>query len=337
MYGIALKQLLERGIHRPLALQTCFVSKVITHQYERVMSAPMCLCLNMTGMEVAIVTQFHMRYGKVFGNHLLDFLCGISHVVSMEITSWNVNSVRTRLNHVLQWWDEHQPDVLCLQETKVVDELFPLEEFTKRGLHCYVYGQKSYNGVALISKTELTNVQCGFSDEALNEQKRFIAGTLGDTRIINVYCPQGSDLDSPKFVWKEEFYQALRKELDIQAKPTEKLLICGDFNIAPDARDVHDADKVQGRVMFTPQEHTWLNTLKDWGLQDTYRLHEQHGGHFSWWDYRQNAVEDNRGWRIDQLYATAPLAVRCVAGRIDKEPRVWEQPSDHVPITATFV
>ena len=253
----------------------------------------------------------------------------------MQVASWNVNSLRARLDHVLDWLGKNPVDVLCLQETKVKNEEFPYEVFEERNLRVYNHGQPSYNGVAFISKRRMDDIETGFGGVDLQDQARVIAGTLDGVRIINAYCPQGDSLDSPKFELKEAFYGKLADMLDGH-NPQEKLLLCGDMNIAPEKRDVHDAEKCAGRVMFTEQEHEWLSRLKDWGLVDSFRLHEDDGGLYSWWDYRAGSWQRNKGWRIDQIWVTEALAKICTAGSIDKEPRGWERPSDHVPIIATF-
>ncbi|MDD9911895.1 MAG: exodeoxyribonuclease III [Alphaproteobacteria bacterium] len=250
----------------------------------------------------------------------------------MKIVTWNVNSIRTRLNHVLDWWDIYQPDVLCLQETKVVDDDFPYELFEERGLYIYCHGQKSYNGVALISKEPLENIQTGFGGVDLENQARVISGDLNGVHVVNIYVPQGENAESPKFDFKRNFYAALQAELENTKDPKQPLVLLGDFNIAPQQRDVDDAEKRAGKCMFTEEEHGWLAMLESWGLQDALRLVSDKEGIFSWWDYRQGAFQRNRGMRIDLIYVTAPLASKIQAVEFFKEERMRRQPSDHIPV-----
>ena len=250
----------------------------------------------------------------------------------MKITTWNVNSLRTRLNHVTTWWDANQPDVLCLQETKVMNENFPKEAFEERGLHVYIHGQKSYNGVAFISKQPMEEVQTGFNGVDLNDQARVISGVCKGVRIYNLYIPQGENVDSPKFAFKRAFYQELQKLLEEKHTPQDPLVICGDFNIAPAAEDVDDVAKRSGKCMFTEEEHTWIKRLESWGLTDTLRELTDQAGIFTWWDYRQLAFQKGRGMRIDLMYVTEPLKEKIAGMDVFREERKKEQPSDHVPV-----
>jgi exodeoxyribonuclease-3 len=257
-------------------------------------------------------------------------------MTEMKVTSWNVNSIRTRLDHVLNWIDEHQPDVLCLQETKVRNEQFPLDAFKERGLNVYFHGQPAYNGVALITPHTMEDVENGFPEGDLFDQCRVISGTLNGVRIVNVYAPQGDNPESPKFEMKEVFYKRLKTYLEEKHTPSEDVLICGDFNIAPEARDVDDAEKRAGKCMFHPLEHEWYGALLNWGLQDSFRLFSEEEGLFSWWDYRMNSFKRNLGVRIDHVLVTDSLAKKAISAEIDKEPRALEKPSDHVPVSTTF-
>lgn len=250
----------------------------------------------------------------------------------MKIATWNVNSIRARMDHVLDWIRENQPDLLCLQEVKVQDSEFPKEPFEALGLHVYTHGQKSYNGVAFITPHELKAVEHGVGVASLDGQKRLIMAKLHGVEVVNVYAPNGQDPESDKFIFKEEWYKALRELFDKRFNPHDKVLICGDFNIAPEDRDVHSPEKMLGRCGFHPLEHKWLKNFTDWGLKDAFRLHNDEEKIFSWWDYRQGAFAKNRGMRIDHIFVSKPLADVCVNTYIDDEPRKLEKPSDHAPV-----
>ncbi len=250
----------------------------------------------------------------------------------MKIASWNVNSIKARLSIALDWIDATQPDVLCLQETKTVDDDFPRGGFEERGYQVAVSGQKSYNGVAILSKRPLSDVGIGFVDDTEGQQRRLLDARIDGVRVINVYVPNGESPDSPKFAYKLDWLSRLRTYLDSTAHPGEPLVICGDFNIAPEERDVYDPKAVQGQVLFHPLEHEALKRLVDFGLRDSFRLFQPDPGHYSWWDYRMMAFRRKMGLRIDQLWVTEPAANRCIAGWIDPAPRKLEKPSDHAPI-----
>lgn len=258
----------------------------------------------------------------------------------MKIATWNVNSIRTRLTHVVNWLHEHPVDVLCLQETKVVDENFPREPFAELGYHVYVFGQKSYNGVAILSRNPLTDVNLGFSSVlgeesvAFDEQKRVIAGTIADIRVVNLYVPNGSSVGSDKYIYKLRWLAVLQGYLKAMLlKQPGALLVCGDFNIALEDIDIHDPTGREKQVMATDLERQTLRAVLDLGLEDAFRKFTQGGGHFSWWDYRQAAFRRNLGWRIDHIYLTPDLYKRAISCTIDIEPRKLEQPSDHIPVT----
>ena len=271
----------------------------------------------------------------------------------MKVATWNVNSVRTRLNHVVHWLQENPVDVLCLQETKVMDESFPQQPFTELGYHAYISGQKSYNGVALLSRLPLSDVSTGFTpilgDRAidLDEQKRVITGTLEGIRIVNLYVPNGSSVGSDKYLYKLRWLEALRDYVQLvggkavegqtdtpySPLPTpHSLLICGDFNIALEDIDIHDPTGREKMVMATELERQALRAVLELGLADAFRKFTIDGGNFSWWDYRAAAFRRNLGWRIDHIYLTPDLYTRAIACTIDAEPRKLEQPSDHAPV-----
>jgi len=250
----------------------------------------------------------------------------------MKIYSWNVNSIRARLEHTLLWLEKNQPDVLCLQEIKVQEDQFPLAEFTDKGWHVALAGQRTYNGVALISKQPLEDVRIGLGDAELDTQQRLIAGTCGDVRVLNLYAPNGKEVDSEPFAFKEKWYAKLAEYLQTHFKPTDKVLLCGDFNIAPADIDTWDPAEWVGKILFSEQEHAWLQTLLDWGLTDSFRHLHPTEQQFSWWDYRQASLRRNRGMRIDHVLLTQPLLAQCQEALIDKAPRTWDRPSDHTPV-----
>ena len=264
----------------------------------------------------------------------------------MQIATWNVNSVRTRLQHVLNWLDSdigRSVDVLCLQETKVQDSQFPLAAFEEAGLHVSFYGQKAYNGVALVSRTPLESVTCGFeavvgaAGQEFDEQKRVIAGVLRGVRIVNLYVPNGSAVDSDKYRYKLGWLKVLEAYLKSYLEPareTARLVVCGDFNIALEDIDIYNPDRkdIDTHIMSSPREREALREILAFGLQDTFRKFTSEGGHFSWWDYRSGGFPRNRGWRIDHLYASAAVYEQAIACTIDREPRGWEKPSDHTPV-----
>jgi len=254
----------------------------------------------------------------------------------MKIASWNVNSIRARQQRLITFLAEAQPDVLCLQELKCLDDEFPALDVKAAGYHSICFGQRSYNGVAILSKLELHDVKRGFDDELSDGQSRVISAKVGGVRVLSVYAPNGQSVDSEAFRYKLEWYERLRRHLDVRHRPDEVLAICGDFNVAPEPRDVHDPRLWEGQTMFTVREREALKRVMDFGLVDTFRLHHPEGERFSWWDYRMLAFPKNRGLRIDLLLATRPLADRCIAADIDREVRKGAQPSDHAPVWAEF-
>lgn len=259
----------------------------------------------------------------------------------MKIATWNVNSIRTRLDHVTQWLTDNPVDVLCMQETKVVDENFPQAFFETLGYHSYIFGQKSYNGVALLSRRPLSSVTTGFSPilntpeaEQFDEQKRVITGVLDDICIVNLYVPNGASVGSEKYDYKLRWLAVLKHYLSALLKEYTNLLVCGDFNVAPDDRDIHDPSGRENHIMASAAEREALsNAITGIGLSDAFRKFTSEGGHFSWWDYRAAAFRRNMGWRIDHHYLSAPLYERATSCTIDITPRKLEKPSDHAPVT----
>ncbi|MEO7386322.1 MAG: exodeoxyribonuclease III [Gammaproteobacteria bacterium] len=251
----------------------------------------------------------------------------------MKLASWNVNSIRQRLVHVANWVNGHEPDVLALQEIKTEAGTFPLAELTATGYRCVLDGQKAYNGVALLSRDEPVDVSTGIPDFA-DEQRRVIAATYGDTRVINVYVPNGQSVGSDKFRYKLDWLDALAGYLATELKRHEHLAIVGDFNIAPEDRDVHDPEQWRDKVLCSGPERDRLQSLLKLGLVDTFRLFDQPEKSFSWWDYRMMGFRRNHGLRIDLILASSTLATRCSGASIDVAPRKLDKPSDHAPVVA---
>ena len=263
----------------------------------------------------------------------------------MRIATWNVNSVRTRLEQVLAWLQQERPEVLCLQETKVTDELFPREAFEALGYAVAISGQKAYNGVAILSLLPLEDVQIGFEallphdPEApgLGEQKRLISARIEGVRVLNLYVPNGSSLKSEKYAYKLEWLACLRRYLEIQERQGEPLAMLGDFNIGPEARDLPDPDRLSGGIMASSAERTALQEALGERLSDVFRVFEPDSGHWSWWDYRSGAWDRDQGWRIDHIYLSEEL-LSCATGCvIHKGTRGNEQPSDHAPVVVNLV
>lgn len=257
----------------------------------------------------------------------------------MKIATWNVNSIRTRLTHVTNWLEESHVDVLCMQETKVIDGDFPRSPFEALGYQTYIFGQKSYNGVAMVSKTPLEDVAMGFTPvvgdaiaQEFDEQKRVISATLDGIRIVNLYVPNGSSVGSDKYSYKLKWLEVLKQYLEICLDAQPNVVVCGDFNVALDDRDIYNPDGKDKHIMSSPEERASLKTVLSVGLSDVFRKFTQDGGHFSWWDYRAAAFRRNMGWRIDHHYASPPVYERSIACTIDIEPRKLEKPSDHTPV-----
>ncbi len=257
----------------------------------------------------------------------------------MKIATWNVNSIRTRLEHITTWLQASQVDVLCLQETKVPDDKFPLQVFTDLGYHAAISGQKSYNGVAILSKLPPQQIDIGFTailgTEVIpwDQQKRVLSLAVNDLRIVNLYVPNGSAVGSEKYIYKLGWLKVLGTYLATVLKQFPHLVVCGDFNVAPQDIDIHDPTGREKEVMATDAERLALQAaITDLGLADAFRKFTPEGGHFSWWDYRAAAFRRNLGWRIDHIYLSPMLYSRAIACFIDKEPRTWEQPSDHTPV-----
>ena len=255
----------------------------------------------------------------------------------MKIATWNVNSIAIRLEQVLRWLENTQTDVLCLQETKCVDEKFPLEAINDAGYNVAFTGQKSYNGVAILANREITEVQKNFPDDDHEAPKRLIAATVENIRIVNTYIPNGTELWTDKFTFKLDWLQRLRKFFDANYSAADSdVLLCGDFNVAPDERDVWNTAFWEGKLHFTKPERAAIHHVKQWGFTDVFRQMNGDEKKFSWWNYREGAFLKNQGLRIDHIWTSKSLTEKCVGCWIDRKPRGSERPSDHAPVVAEF-
>jgi len=256
------------------------------------------------------------------------------------VATWNVNSLRVRLPQLLPWLAAARPDVVCLQETKVVDELFPAADLKAAGYDAAFSGQKTYNGVAILWRAELpapADVRAGLDGDGPDAHKRYLTARFGALTIASVYVPNGSEVGSEKYAFKLDWLRRLEATLAARPETGTPLLLCGDFNIAPEDRDVYDADEVRGGIMFSEKEQGALRSLAaSRELTDTLRLHTQAAGLYSWWDYRAAGFQRNRGWRIDFILASPQAARACTGASIDVAPRRLEKPSDHTPVLAAF-
>jgi exodeoxyribonuclease-3 len=255
----------------------------------------------------------------------------------MKIATFNANGIRARLPVVLQWLSKESPDVLCLQETKVRDADFPEQPFQQLGYHCAFWGQKSYNGVAILGKSPPEHVSRGFEDGDPAEEPRLITATIRDIPIVNTYVPQGYAPDSEKFQYKLHWFERLENYFSRCFEPGAPLLWVGDFNVAAEPMDVFDPMKLLGSVGFHPDEHKALLSVKAWGFVDVFRRHEPRGNMYTFWDYRiPNAVQRGLGWRVDHIWATRCLSELSTGAWIDLAPRLSEKPSDHTFLVAEF-
>ncbi len=250
----------------------------------------------------------------------------------MKIASWNVNSLNVRLPHLLRWLDEAKPDVVALQETKLEDPKFPEDALLELGYRSQFCGQKTYNGVAIVSRLpfagECVSAIPGFDDP----QKRVLAATVGDVRIVDLYVVNGEAVGSEKFEYKLRWLAAVREWLRAELAAHPNLVVLGDFNIAPDNRDVHDPKRWHEKILCSTPEREAYRALLDLGLHDSFRLFNDEAGQHSWWDYRLAAFQRGWGLRIDLVLVSDALKARCIAAGIDREPRTWERPSDHTPV-----
>ena len=253
-----------------------------------------------------------------------------------KVATWNVNSIRTRLPMLLNWLEENKPNVVCLQETKVEDSRFPIWEISQSGYESVFYGQKSYNGVAILSKEPIKDIQKGFRNGYDSENARLIGATISGVRLINVYVPQGQNTKSDKFKYKLMFLRELKQEISHSNDSKKPFAILGDFNIAPNVEDVWNEDIMKNKVSFHPKEHQHLKEISETGLADIFRKFDQRSGQFSWWDFRTRGFERGEGMRIDYILANSVLTSSCRKCIIDLSARKQDRPSDHAPVIGEF-
>jgi exodeoxyribonuclease-3 len=258
---------------------------------------------------------------------------GCGKLGGMKLAAWNVNSLKVRLPQLLDFLATRQPDVVCLQETKLIDDAFPVADLETAGYRVAFAGQKTYNGVAIVSRKELADIQIGIPGLE-DEQKRVIAATVGGIRVVCVYCPNGQSLDSDKYPYKLAWFDALAAWLKDELVRHPKLAVLGDYNVAPEDRDVHDPEAWKDSVLVSEPERERFRALLALGLKDSFRLFEQPEKTFSWWDYRMMGFRRNHGLRIDHILLSEPLATECKSSTIDRDMRKLERPSDHAPVVA---
>ncbi len=254
----------------------------------------------------------------------------------LSICTWNVNSIRARLDHVTMYLAEHEPDIVCLQETKVEDALFPKVPFLELGYQVSIHGGRALCGVATLTKSKPEQAHGGFLLDPPDKHPRILNTLVDGVRVYNLYVPNGTALGSKAFEYKLAWLERLREEIASNYSAEQDILVVGDFNIALEDRDVYEPERLRGQMLFTDDEKSRLRALIDFGFTDCFRKHEAEGGHYTWFDYRTQGFERNEGFRIDHVYATASMAQRCVRVVQDAEPRGWDTPSDHVPVTAFF-
>jgi exodeoxyribonuclease-3 len=254
----------------------------------------------------------------------------------MKIATWNVNSINVRMPQLVDWLAAEGPDVVCLQETKTVDDGFPAMDLKAAGYDAVFTGEKSYNGVAILSRFPISEVQRNFPDDDDGSPRRMIAATVGGIRIVNTYVPNGSALGSDKFAFKLDWIQRLRRYFDETCDASRDVLLCGDFNVAMEAEDVWNASAYEGKLHFSKPERAAMHYVKQFGLTDLFREKNGNVQEFSWWDYRAGAWQKNQGLRIDYIWTSPSLTAKCAACRIDRSTRSLTLPSDHAPVVAEF-
>lgn len=254
----------------------------------------------------------------------------------LKIATWNVNSVRARLERLLGWLGREQPDIVCLQELKVTDADFPRAELEAAGWHAAVLGQKTYNGVAILARTAPLDVRTGLQDAGLDREARLIAARAGGIRVLSAYVPNGKVVGSDKWALKLDWLRRLRAHVADTYDPGEPLVLAGDFNVAPDDRDVARVLEWKDSVLCHEEVRALLREIAAWGLRDTIRLHHAGDGPYTWWDYRMLGFAKGNGLRIDHILATASLAARCTGAYVVRDERKGKQPSDHAPVVAVF-
>ena len=252
----------------------------------------------------------------------------------MKIVSWNINSLRKRQDRLFDWLEAIKPDIVCLQETKCPDDQFPALALQAVGYRSAYHGEKSYNGVAILANREPRDVRPSLCDEVVDPQARVIAATIDDVRVFSIYAPNGQAIGSPAYEYKLHWYRRLRD--CIANEKSVDVIVCGDFNVAPEDIDVYDPDLWHGAIMASESERAAFRELCKIGLCDTLRIHHKEGELYTWWDYQMRAFEKNRGLRIDAVLASEELATKCIAAGIDREMRKGKEPSDHAPVWAEF-
>lgn len=252
----------------------------------------------------------------------------------MKIATWNVNSVRARKDRLLAWLAAREPDVVCLQELKIEDGAFPHEDLRAAGYHAAVHGQKTYNGVAILSRTPPEQVCPGLCDDIDDPQSRLLSAVVNGVRVLSVYAPNGGEVGSERYAYKLAWYERFHAYLERECDPSTPLLACGDFNVAPEDRDVARPETWCEGVLCTPEVRTAFQKLLAFGLIDCFRQHHEEAGFYTWWDYRQLCFPKNDGLRIDHVLATRSVAERCTGVVIDREQRKGKLPSDHAPVIA---
>lgn len=254
----------------------------------------------------------------------------------VKIVTWNVNSIRTRLERLQSWIASDAPDIVCLQELKCQDSEYPTDEIGALGYHSAIFGQRTYNGVAIISKFPIVDIQRGFPDGWDDAQARLIAGTIGNWRVVSVYVPNGGEMNSDKYQYKLEWLDHFLLYLKTECTPQQPIILCGDYNVAADELDVANLSAWENTSLYNPEVCGRLQHLRDWGLTDMVRKHHPGGRIYTWWDYRQLAFPKNDGLRIDHILASQPLADLSLGARVVRDQRKGVKPSDHAPVEATF-
>ena len=254
----------------------------------------------------------------------------------MKIATWNVNSVRARLDRLVAWLGRHRPDVLCLQELKGMEDAFPFDAIAEAGYHAAVLGQKTYNGVAILSRNESADVRRGMGDDADDPQARLISAEVAGVRVFSAYVPNGREVGSESWDYKLRWLDRLAAHIEREFSASQPIALCGDFNVAVDDADVARPDEWEGSVLCHPDARDALSRIRQWGFVDVFRKHNPAGGIYSWWDYRRLAFPKNHGLRIDHIYATTPLADRSAGAFVDRDERKGQKPSDHAPVIAEF-
>lgn len=253
----------------------------------------------------------------------------------MLLATWNINGIRSRLEHVVKWTAAVRPDVLCLQETKCTDADFPVARFRSAGFeHIALNGQLSYNGVAILSRLPLDNIELRLPGDDNDLACRFVAATVGGLALVNVYVPHGTQVGSDKFDLKLAWMSRLRHYFDQRFENDENVILCGDLNVAPHEMDVWNPRQQQDKTHFSKPEREALLNIKKWGFVDVFRQYNHEGGEYSWWSHFHHDFEKNRGMRIDHIWASPPLAEKCLDCWIDRTPRGWDKPTDHAPVIA---